>query len=59
LDHRYSPGQYWLLDDPLLRQYGTKHHEFTAESTDAVPHPRHDSILRRLKQIKRYRLTKK
>jgi hypothetical protein len=57
LDHRYSPGPDRLLDDLLLWQYGTEHIELTAEPADAVPHPRRDSLLRRLKQIERYRLT--
>jgi putative GTP pyrophosphokinase len=58
LDHRYSPGPDRLLDDLLLWQYGTKHIDLTAEPADSVPHPRRDSLLRRLKQIERYRLTK-
>ena len=57
LDHRYSPGPDRLLDDLLLWQYGTAHIDLTAEPADAVPHPRRDSLLRRLKQIERYRLT--
>ncbi len=48
-----------LLDDLLLWQYGTKHIDLTAETSDAVPHPRRDSLMRRLRQIERYRLTKK
>ena len=59
LDHRYSPGPDRLLDDLLLWQYGTKHIDLTAEASDAVPHPRRDSLMRRLRQIERYRLTKK
>jgi ppGpp synthetase/RelA/SpoT-type nucleotidyltranferase len=59
LDHRYSPGPDRLLDDLLLWQYGTKHIDLTAEAADVVPHPRRDSLLRRLRQIERYRVTKK
>lgn len=59
LDHRYSPGPDRLLDDLLLWQYGTDHIDLTAEAPAAVPHPRRDSLQRRLKQIERYRLTKK
>jgi hypothetical protein len=59
LDHRYSPGPDRLLDDLLLWQYGTQHIDLTAEAPDLVPHPRRDSLLRRLKQIERYRQTKK
>ncbi|MDQ4491326.1 (p)ppGpp synthetase [Sinomonas sp. ASV486] len=56
LDHRYSPGPDRLLDDLLLWQYGPEHIELTAEPADAGSHPRRDSLLRRLKQIERYRL---
>lgn len=57
LDHRYSPGPDRLLDDLLLWVYGRTHIELTAEPADAEPHPRRDSLQRRLKQIERYRLT--
>ncbi|MFP3580957.1 MULTISPECIES: RelA/SpoT domain-containing protein [unclassified Arthrobacter] len=57
LDHRYSPGPDRLLDDLLLWQYGTEHIDLTAEGPDVVPHPRRDSLQRRLKQIERYRQT--
>ncbi|BCW51688.1 hypothetical protein StoSoilB13_40300 (plasmid) [Arthrobacter sp. StoSoilB13] len=46
-----------LLDDLLLWQYGTEHIDLTAEAPDVVPHPRRDSLQRRLKQIERYRQT--
>ncbi len=59
LDHRYSPGPDRLLDDLLLWQFGTRHIDLTAEAADAVPHPRRDSLLRRLRQIERYRVTQK
>jgi ppGpp synthetase/RelA/SpoT-type nucleotidyltranferase len=57
LDHRYSPGPDRLLDDLLLWRYGREHIELTAEPADVEPHPRRDSLQRRLKQIERYRLT--
>ena len=57
LDHRYSPGPDRLLDDLLLWRFGPEHIDLTAEPAEADPHPRRDSLLRRLKQIERYRLT--
>jgi ppGpp synthetase/RelA/SpoT-type nucleotidyltranferase len=57
LDHRYSPGPDRLLDDLLLWRFGPAHIELTAEPAEADPHPRRDSLQRRLKQIERYRLT--
>ncbi|MDQ0710420.1 putative GTP pyrophosphokinase [Arthrobacter woluwensis] len=55
LDHRYSPGPDRLLDDLLLWKYGQEHVELTGEAPDVTPHPRRDSLGRRLKQIERYR----
>ncbi|WP_077488222.1 GTP pyrophosphokinase [Sinomonas mesophila] len=57
LDHRYSPGPDRLLDDLLLWRFGREHIELTAEPAGTEPHPRRDSLLRRLRQIERYRLT--
>lgn len=45
------------LDDLMLRQYGTKRTNLSAKAADAFRARGGDSLLRRLKQIERYRLT--
>lgn len=55
LDHRYSPGPDRLLDDLLLWHYGERHIDATAEPAGAESTPRRDSLVRRHRQMRRYR----
>jgi hypothetical protein len=57
LDHRYSPGPDRLLDDLLLWRFGLEHIDLTAEKADAAVRSRRESLLRRWKQMERFRQT--